>query len=67
MDRVLGHEIHSNELVLAGIPGFDDANRTDKNVLLVISEWTTEMYVGLSPLAGIVTKFLYKPARYNEV
>src|SRR5436853_7638035 len=46
--RVLGHEKYRDKLVLVDTPAFDNDNKTDKQVLEMISEWLEKTYVGIS-------------------
>ena len=45
--RVLNHPTHRNKLVFVDTPGFDDTNKSDKQILEMISQWMTKTYVGV--------------------
>jgi len=45
--RVLGHPKYADKLVLVDTPGFDDTNKSDKQILDMISQWMTKTYVGV--------------------
>jgi len=55
--RVLRHEKYYNKLVLVDTPGFDDASKTDNQILRMISQWLTKAYVGVSADARIMIRF----------
>jgi predicted GTPase len=37
--RLLNHPVHDDRLVLVDTPGFDDTNKSDLDVLQIVSNW----------------------------
>jgi predicted GTPase len=43
--RVMNHPKYGSKLVFVDTPGFDDTNKSDKQILEMISQWMTKTYV----------------------
>jgi len=56
-NRVLNHEKYGDKLVLVDTPGFDATNKTDKQILEMISKWLMKTY---ADLLGKITIFYTK-------
>ena len=41
--RLFNHPIHGDSLVLVDTPGFDDTNKSDMQILEMISNWLQEV------------------------
>ena len=54
-DAIVGHDLESctaevsmvriDDVVLVDTPGFDDTNKTDREILIMIADWLTNTYV----------------------
>ena len=54
-DKIVGHDLEScttelsmlriDDIVLVDTPGFDDTNKTDREILSMIADWLTTTYV----------------------
>lgn len=56
--RVYEHPKYANRLVLVDTPGFDDTEKSDMEILQMISDWLKKTYKKSIKLAGIV--YLHK-------
>ena len=45
--RLHNHPSHGDRLVLVDTPGFDDANKSDFEILDMVSKWLQKVYVVL--------------------
>jgi len=52
--RLYNHPVHGDRLVLVDTPGFDDTNRSDLEILQMVSDWLKKVYEKDIKLAGIV-------------
>jgi len=52
--RLINHPVHGDRLVLVDTPGFDDTNKSDMQILEMISKWLREVYEKEIKLAGII-------------
>jgi predicted GTPase len=50
----LNHEQHGHHIVLVDTPGFDGAQRNDKQILQMISAWLLKTFVGCSLFASYI-------------
>jgi len=52
--RLRNHKIYGDRLVLVDTPGFDDTNKSDMEILELVSQWLQKVYEKEIKLAGIV-------------
>ncbi|KAF8811578.1 hypothetical protein BYT27DRAFT_7183855 [Phlegmacium glaucopus] len=52
--RLFNHKIYGDRLVFVDTPGFDDTNKSDLEILEMISKWLQKVYEKQIKLAGIV-------------
>jgi len=52
--RLYGHQLHGDRLVLVDTPGFDDTNKSDMEILQMVSGWLQKTYENDIKLAGII-------------
>ncbi|KIM49761.1 hypothetical protein M413DRAFT_21908 [Hebeloma cylindrosporum] len=64
--RVLNHETHGSHIVLVDTPGFDDVDRSDKEILEMISAWLVKTYKRKLVLAGVIYLHRISDLRMSE-
>jgi len=52
--RLYNHPVHCDRLVLVDTPGFDDTNKSDLEILQMVSDWLKKVYEKDIKLAGII-------------
>jgi len=52
--RLYKHPVHGDRLVLVDTPGFDDTNKSDLEILQMVSNWLKNIYEKDIKLAGII-------------
>jgi len=52
--RLYNHPVHGDKLVLVDTPGFDDTNKSDLEILQMVSDWLKKIYQKEINLAGII-------------
>jgi len=52
--RLYNHPVHGDRLVLVDTPGFDDTNKSDLEILQIVSDWLQNIYEKNIKLAGIM-------------
>jgi predicted GTPase/exonuclease VII small subunit len=52
--RLFNHSVYGDRLVFVDTPGFDDTNKSDLEILEMISKWLQKVYEKSIKLAGIV-------------
>jgi len=52
--RLSKHPVYGDRLVLVDTPGFDDTNKSDLEILQMISNWLQNVYEKRIKLAGII-------------
>jgi len=52
--RLYNHRVHGDRLVLVDTPGFDDTNKSDLEILQMVSNWLQKIYEKDIKLAGII-------------
>jgi len=52
--RLYNHAVYGDRLVLVDTPGFDDTNKSDLEILQMVSDWLQKIYEKDIKLAGII-------------
>jgi len=64
--RILNHEKYGRHIVLVDTPGFDDVERSDKQILEMISNWLLKTYKRKLTLAGVIYLHRVNDIRMSE-